>query len=259
MPVALVETTRYLRPCVRSLLEFCDEVVLGLDGWTFEQTKALTHKEPWGQDGRRVIGVEGLPSFYAHEGHARQALLEATLAQEPTHILAIDADEFIANGPLLREKISEPGPGSWQACMQEVWATTSSGIVLRQDAGWEEKDVTVVWDVQRLPKPLRIADRQLACGRVPTTARGAPGGHTGTACLHFGWANPAEREERYARYVKHDGGRFHTSAHLQSILNPDTKCDLWPTPWPTAWTNTRIEEVLEVSRPRDVPKIPVRE
>ncbi len=78
----------------------------------------------------------------------------------------------------------------------------------------------------------RILDRALACGREPMWVRGVRAQPTGTSVFHFGWANPATRQERYDRYAQADGGKFHASRHLDSILWNDRRVRLTWKKWP---------------------------
>ena len=57
-----------------------------------------------------VIVTEDGHDFFDHEGRARQRLLEKTMAADPSHILAIDADEFVTDGPALRKACESPCP-----------------------------------------------------------------------------------------------------------------------------------------------------
>ena len=238
--VAEAERDRYLLPCVESLLTFCDEVVLLFDGdgrWAAELAGA------WGADGSRVIPItpalhDAPVAFFAHEGRARNRLLDATLARNPTHVLAIDADEFVADGPLLRQTLETDRRSQvWPLCMLEVWQADRSGFRVRLDGGWVPHPIPCCYAVpppNRRGLQWRIADRPLACGREPQAVRqlyrraGAPV----TEILHFGWANEAERQTRYERYRVADGGRFHASAHLQSILWREPRVQLCDCPWP---------------------------
>lgn len=236
------ELSRYLEPCIGGLLEFCDEVRVlddaSRDGWDEYLADA------WGRAGRRVLALrEDEPGFFTHEGRARQRLLDWTLAGEPTHVLALDADEFIADGAALRRACTDD-LDVWACCMQEVWNADGAGLDLRQDGGWAETDVPVLWRPAALQAP-RIADRALACGRVPEGVSRLRGGHTCTAILHFGWANRAERAARHERYAVADGGRYHARAHLDSILLPDDRVTLNRVPWPAGIAPHRAEAILD--------------
>lgn len=205
------EDDRYLPEVLAHLGGFCDTVV-------FRDTPS--------------------EEFYGHEGRARQTLLDMTLEAEPTHVLAIDADEFVTDGQAIR-RVCENGGGNgvWTLPMEEVWAADERHLWTRQDGGWRAHPVPILYAVpERRDGRWRIMDRALACGREPIYVRqlAAKASPSGASVLHFGWANRSERQARYDRYAKADGGRFHTSAHLRSILDPDRKVRLAKRHWPGA-------------------------
>lgn len=227
MMVGAVERGRYLVPCVEHLLEFCDEVVLGLDGG----------RDVWpGAVPSRVVMLSAPDGFgfYAHEGQARQRLLDFTLTREVTHVLSIDADEFVTDGTLLRQNLeANPTAVAWSLCMQEIWKASPDVLYVRQDGGWVEHDVPILYRPAGLPGTLRMPDRALASGRTPDALRRATSrAHTCTGILHLGWTNESERAARYQRYVDHDGGRFHAGSHLGSIMWPDVRVTLTVRSWP---------------------------
>lgn len=230
MLVAPVEVERYLYPCVASLLSFCDRVMLLSDG------VIEVDLERWGDPGDRIRSwwlPEG--SFYAHEGKARQRLLDLTLQLEPTHILSVDADEFVTDGQAVRGSC-ESGCPTFTLDVTEVWQADAE-LRTRQDGGWATREAPILYAV---PDPLtvewRMPDMALASGREPEAVRALyrrdctePSGAT---LLHFGWANKAERTARYQRYVDHDGGRFHNRKHLDSIMWSDDRVTLEQMEWP---------------------------
>lgn len=242
------ELGRYLAPCLEHLLAFCDEVHL-LDDASDDGTDAFL--AGYGDDRLRVL-TSASPTFFAHEGAARQALLDFTMAQEPSHILAIDADEFVADGAAVRHACS----GRHQVFgleMEEVWQADEQELRIRMDGGWRSHPVPILyalpparWRTNRRGE-WRIPNRALASGRTPVAISRAGGRprEPVTEILHFGWTDEANRAARYERYVEHDGGKFHASAHLRSIMWPDRKVELRPRPWPPA---------LEALRPLLVPR-----
>lgn len=211
MMVGPAEEDRYLNAVLAHLAVFCDAV-------------AVREEQP--------------ESFYAHEGRARQALLDATIERNPTHVLAIDADEFVTDGEAIRHACSmDLGNGCWTLPMEEVWAVDERHLWTRQDGGWRTHPVPILYRVPgHRDGRWRIMDRALACGREPLAVRQLAGRAlpSGSSVLHFGWANRAERRARYERYAEADGGKFHASSHLQSILDPDRKVRLKKLPWPPA-------------------------
>lgn len=225
------EMGRYLRPNIKHLLDFCDEIRVLDDGSSDGGTEYLD-----GFNRVHVAGNEG-HTFFEHEGEARNALLSWTMEAEPTHILAIDADEFVADGGLLRAELeADPTSLVWPLCMMEVWEADEKGVRYRLDGGWQPHPVPILYRVPPVrDNTWRIAERKLACGREPMAVRQSYRHRAGaipTEILHFGWANQAERQARYERYAVADGGRFHQSTHLQSILWGPDKTRLCDCPWP---------------------------
>lgn len=226
------ELGRYLRPCIAHLLDFCDEIRVMDDGSTDGTADWLE-----AQDRVHVLR-QSASSFFEHEGRARNASLAWTMQGRPTHVLAIDADEFVTDGALVRNSCQvNRGPGVWSLIMEEVWKADDGRLWTRQDGGWREHPIPILWRAPRARVAAtgawQIADRQLACGRTPTILRRfRPVVPSGSSVLHFGWSCEADRAERHRRYVEADGGRFHASAHLNSIMWPDRKVRLAGREWP---------------------------
>lgn len=263
------ELDRYLRQSVTQMLDgFVDDVVILDDG----STDGLTWETF--RDYRVHIRRMEDSSFYQHEGRARQQAIDFARELNPTHLLVVDGDEILVhNGRTMREQIEAasdvweqapparargadrrrrhtrwPANGCWSFVMEEVWGCDEQGLLIRQDGGWRAHPVTILYRPDLFPN--EIANRALASGRVPQALNTAPAIPTDHPIFHFGWARVAEREARYQRYVKHDGGAFHASAHLQSIMWPDERVTLKRRPWPPSigWS-VREELVRLVARP----------
>jgi hypothetical protein len=243
MMIVRNEADRYLFPCIGHLLEFCDEVRV-LDDCS---------EDSWVFDHPQVVVKHSLHSaFFEHEGRARQELLEWTMEGNPTHILAIDADEFVSDGQALRAAM-EAGShtGVWKLTMTEIWKADSEYLSVRWDGDWKPRPVGIAFSVpdtitnRQNRRHWRIPDRALACGRVPLLTQMA-GNRTAaepvTEILHFGWACEADRNARYQRYVVHDGGRFHQNKHLDSIMWGDGQVQLRRIPW---WPGLPKTQLLE--------------
>jgi hypothetical protein len=227
------ELDRYLPACLDHLLGFVDAVAIVDDGSTDETVSYLAEL------GDRVRVLETEEAFFQHEGRARNRLLEWTLEQEPTHVLAIDADEFVSDGAAVRAACA----GRQQVfslAMHEVWQADLDELRIREDGGWRSHAVPCLYAVPparwRKTAEWQIANRALACGREPSAVRRLyrKAKETGSDILHFGWTDPANRAARYERYVVADGGRFHASQHLRSIMWPDRQVKLRSRPWPPA-------------------------
>ena len=245
------EAGKFLKPCLESLLTFADEIRAVDDGSTDGSDEMM-----------RDLGVRVWRNeqsvFYEHEGRARQRLLEWTMEANPSHIVVVDGDEVVVDGHKIREALEVPveaptmaqrrrgnrshvESGVWSLNMQEVWGADENGLRIRQDGGWKEHPVPIVFAVPRLDRATlrhwRLPDRALACGRVPTeVAARSNRNHARplTDLLHLGWSCEKDREARYQRYVKHDGGKHHAGSHLQSIMWDNTRVRLSHRQWPAS-------------------------
>jgi hypothetical protein len=234
MIVAPVEVERYLDESLSLLCDFCDEVRVVVDGSCDSPAMDIVRRD-------NVSALCDPPTaFYAHEGRARQHLLDWTLAAHPTHILSIDADEFVSDGDALRQAIeSSTATNVWMLNMMEVWRADERRLHVRVDGAWKPHPTCCVYRAD-LPQ-MRIADRALACGREPEIIRRyfREAKPSGVDIFHFGWANPTERQTRYDRYVEHDGGNFHARQHLDSIMWPDKRVRTHPYVWPKSLEQAR--------------------
>jgi hypothetical protein len=244
------ELGRYLKPCLESLLEFCDEIRI-LDDHSDE--------EGWphslnGLGANVVMKRTPRPLFFEHESNARNELLQWTFDGNPTHVLQVDADEFVTDGPRLRQLCEQDaGHGVWALELREIWKATPQHLYERVDGKWTAqggRGISVLWRAPRgrvgRTGAWQLPNRQLACGRQPQAIRRLRPQPSGVDILHFGWANRQERAARHQRYVEHDGGRFHDIKHLDSIMLPDSQVRLRPRPWPTGLD---VAAILEKANP----------
>lgn len=236
------EADRYLRPCLEHLATYCDEIVVLDDGSTDDTTAIL-------RDAERVTGFTASRStFYENEGRARQALIDVTLESNPTHIFAIDADEFVSD-PLRLRKVLEAGADVARLCMCEVWGATGDRLSFRVDGGWRAHRAPLVFAANG---PLTIPAKKLASGRVPNEVlhRGRTTLDAGVDILHFGWACAADRQARFDRYAEHDDGKFHAGSHLDSILWRDShpRLRLCHDSWPAGLASVKDRIVERANR-----------
>jgi hypothetical protein len=236
------EADRYLLPNLDHLLAFCDEIRVLDDA----------SEEPYlHYDERVAVLRNSAPLFFAHEGRARQGLLDWTMQGNPTHILAIDADEFVADGQALRAQMEEGGgTGVWKLKMTEVWGADEDVLKIRWDGDWKPRPIGIAyavpddwWANRQTRRHWRMNDLALACGRTPlyiTMVGNRTTTDPVTEILHFGWAREAERDARYQRYVKHDGGMFHKNRHLESIMWGDDRVETRAMGWPPALDRAAI-------------------
>lgn len=238
------ELGRYLKPCVRSLSEYCDEIRV-LDDASSDGTSAWL-----GTQEKVRLKINYGPSFFDNEGQARNILLDWTLEAEPTHILAIDADEFLSDGKRVRQILDAGLARVWTLKMEEVWKADTDSLWIRNDGGWRAHEIPCLWEVpEQMGSDWRITDRALACGREPEAVRHQfrRAQSTGESILHFGWTNESAREARYQRYVTHDGGEFHANQHIQSIMYPDDRVRLQGRLWPGSLIGLQAELLERVT------------
>lgn len=236
------EGDRYLKPAIEHLLTFCDEVRVVDDGSPGRDLN-------WLQEQEGVYWIHnGGPTFFEHEGRARQELLEWTLASGPDYVLSIDADEFVGEPNIVRKMVEQGGP-VYTLQMEEVWRADEH-LHIRVDHQWRPRPCPILW---RAPSSTdsdiwKIPDVQLACGREPLAVRRTRAAVSGASVYHFGWACEADRVERAQRYFEHDQGRFHKDAHLQSILWPDELVTMSTVHWPAGLAQVRGALVERASR-----------
>lgn len=235
------EVRRYLRTTIASLTTFCDDVRV-LDDFSDDGTYEWLLQEP----GVSVLTNSG-PTFDAHEGKARNALLQWVREAEPTHVLAVDADELISDGRTLRRLLeSRPEEHVWTLEMAEVWAADERRLWIRMDGLWRPRMVPVLWRAGEGAGWWSVRDQELACGREPTAISSYRRiQQSGVSIFHFGWTNVSERQRRFDRYMAIDGGNFHASRHLQSIMWPQEKVRMAPRGWPVCDQAEILEAVRE--------------
>lgn len=216
MMVGPGEQDRYLDECLGHLVEFCDEVRVRWES---------AIDVDWSKADERVHVKQADHTFFQHEGRARQQLLDFTLEAKPTHILTVDADEFVTDGPGLRRFLENSRANVFTLSVQEVWKAEPDQLGIRVDGGWRPSEAPILFRVP-VRQRLRINDRVGGCGREPTWVRNQRHRqHTGHSLLHFGWTNEPDRAARYARYAdRRDFG--HNPAHIKSIMFPDQKVKL---------------------------------
>jgi glycosyltransferase involved in cell wall biosynthesis len=235
---------RYLELCIDHLLSFCGMVCVLDDGSTDGTFEYLSSRD------RVNVKRNNGPSFYEHEGSARQQLYDFTLAVNPTYVLAIDADEFVGD-PMCITRACDQGVPVYTLQMTEVWHATPENLSIRIDGLWKARTVPILYR----PMPgWRIKDRQLACGREPeeVVQQYHASKPSGSTVLHFGWTRKSERVARAERYDVHDGGKFHQDRHLNSILweeQKDGRLRLMNSMWPVGLQPFAERIAAVVNRP----------
>lgn len=218
------ELDRYLERAIGHALTYADEVCVLDDGSTDGGYEWLRDDVA----GVRLRRFDG-PAWDERDGDeslTRQALLDLAHEAEPTHILALDADELVPRGRELRQLIiTHPQQQVWTLRLVEVWEREPCKI--RVDGLWRPRWAPICWQAQDCDdEDWQIEKKRCACPRHPPAVRtlnqmGAGRKAKGVDVLHLGWMDPATREARAARYDRVDGGDYHNADHLASILDRD--------------------------------------
>lgn len=241
------EADRYLNFTIPSLLEFVDEIRV-VDDASDDGTSEIL------RDFKCVVKRNKESQFFLHEGRARNALFDWVLEGDPTHILAIDADELVEDGRAVREAVENntSASGIWTLGMTEIWKADEQFLYERVDGQWGQRKVPVLFTAPRVKtSQWNIADRALACGREPMAV--AKAGIRGrvpmvSSLFHLGWSCESDREARFQRYVEHDGGRFHRDAHLQSIMFGDDRVKTVARSWPESLSSMKTGLLDRINR-----------
>lgn len=227
------ESPRFLPLVLDHLRGFCDRIVV-LDDASNDGTWEWLQEQADEQLVALTVGET--PRFYAGEDAIRQQLLEECVKQQPSHILIQDADELVAHRAALRARVEEqPNIPAWSLTIREGWRADAGALYSREDGGWRSHQIAGLFKAPALgdlrAAAWRYPRRALAVGRVPPAARRGLRA-TGVEIWHLGWLDQTERARRQARYLEHDGGRFHARKHLDSIMDADALVRLTPAVWP---------------------------
>lgn len=175
------------------------------------------------------IEREGQGAFCGDESVVRNKLLGLVdaVAEEGDIVVVLDADEELCS---LRGKVTDElraahasDRGAWPCLFVHLWAP--DGSLMRVDGGWRPGYAVRLY---RHRPGARISGRAFACAPVPEHFVGmCPLEETPFAMRHWGYAHPHDRERKRAFYLEHDGGRYHSRRHLESITKEPTLEAAW--------------------------------
>lgn len=169
------------------------------------------------------------PTFTTNEGKLRQASwewLEQHVAEpNNTLVLAIDADEELyMTGPDLQYFSDIQQYDVFGVQFYHMWNESQ----YRVDGAWRPNTSTRCF---RYFPGGRFRDRQLAPGSEPeyvqsliSQGRFIP--NTGLVMKHLSYIKDEDKQQKYERYMAIDGGAFHASSHINSIIDPTEKVSL---------------------------------
>lgn len=164
-----------------------------------------------------IVRINERPSFWEHEGKARQCHLEwmDQYCQPGDWILALDADETISD------------PADLENVIHQAEMLHDEAISLRLFEFWTETQYRVdgYWIGTKTPRLYKwqhggqIADKEMGCGSEPTYVRSAKC-FTQDRChlLHWGYVREEDRIRKHAAYSARLGGHGHNTTHVDSII-----------------------------------------
>lgn len=204
------EHERYLEAVLKRCHTWADQVHVALDPAAGPHDREVV--DSWA-DCYSVLP----DTWESHEGRFRQKawtrLEEALNLSGEDFILCIDADEVIHEPSMVRDAAKE-FPGQKIAfTFYEMWSPTE----YRVDTNWKPYQAHIMFPYKTRGN---FRDRQLASGREPTYVQTLhPAKNPVSDILHYGYASEKDREAKYERYMRLDGGKFHNVNHLRSILH----------------------------------------
>jgi hypothetical protein len=162
------------------------------------------------------------PSFRQDESYVRNALMRLCDKHLDTGdlVVVLDADEELLapqNGPqavnlrtVLGDLAALPAE-AFSATFYHLW--DAAGETYRTDGAWWPAPQ---FRIYKHDQGARIQQRRMACKAIPESA--LPRAHTRLRVAHWGYAHEEDRIAKYRRYVRLDGGQYHSLAHIESIL-----------------------------------------
>lgn len=211
MVVGPGEADRYLEQVLKRTHSWADQVHVAVDPMAGEKEREIV--DTWA-DAYSVLPVP----WEEHE--ARFRLKAWTRLEEAYHlsredfIVCIDADEVVHDPSLVRDAAKEFPDQRISFTFHEMWSADE----YRVDENWKPYEAAIMFPYRTLG---HFRDRALACGREPTYVSAIPPARNPVSdLLHYGYATEKDRQNKYERYMRLDGGKFHNVNHLKSILKP---------------------------------------
>lgn len=207
MVVGPGEADRFLEPVLDRALMWADVLHVTLDARVGEKEQAaVSHRA----DAWERIDL----SWEDHEGRFRMEawkMLEKTDIGPGDYVVCLDADEVIVDHPMVRPAALEFPGYRIPFRFHEMWSEDH----YRTDGHWSPYQASIMFPYVANGY---FKDRALACGREPTYVWLLPEAKVVGDILHYGYSRPEDRRQKYERYMRLDGGRFHARSHLDSIL-----------------------------------------
>jgi len=210
MVVGPGEADRFLTTVLSRVADWADVTHVALDPMAGDSERIAATI-----DSNYVTRVEA-PSFVEHEGRFREAawrqMEEVVEPELGDYIVCIDADEIIADATALRKAVKEYPGMRLGVTFHHMW----NGTHYRVDGQWRPHLAHIIIPFQF---NAHHVDRALASGREPSYAQNVPmHGQPVSDILHLGYVRDEDKQMKYDRYMALDGGKYHSNAHIKSII-----------------------------------------
>lgn len=210
MVVGAGEADRYLHQVMERARLWADWIHVALDSNVREEELQVMDEFA---DSYQVM----TSTWEDHEGKFRdeawKSMEEVVRPKNTDHIFLLDADEIVHDFEMVSVAVREFPNQRIGFTFHEMWSQNQYRI----DGHWRPYEAWIL--IPYRPKGY-FRDRKLACGREPTYTATVPVSRPVGKILHYGYATEEDRQAKYDRYMRLDGGRYHSPQHLKSILMP---------------------------------------
>ena len=209
------EADRFLTPALDAWNQFADSIIVLNDGSTDDS------REICARAGAYVVDAEGDEVAWGREAPKRARLFDVAwdVARIGDYILVLDADMVPARSP---RPLMASDVDAIFFVLFDLWSTTP--LAYREDSFWQGHLHPRLWMVRKTHAKTawEWSGRGVHCGHIPTNflAESHAFAPRDFALIHYAYAFPELREEKYAAYAS---VASHLSegeiAHARSILD----------------------------------------
>lgn len=215
------EADRYLERVLAAVVPHVDFVSI-IDDASEDDTVALCQRVA----GEKLVLHMNATSGFGNEVALRQRQWAQALATGAEWVLTIDADDlFEPRVAELRELLEQDQCDVLCFRVFDMWDEEH----YRDDALWCAHHIYQPLLVRAVPGfRWRWRETALHCGRIPENALELVTGCSELRIKHMGWSRAADRERKFADYLRRDrDGRFGSMAQYYSILDKHPRVYRW--------------------------------
>lgn len=217
------EADRYLARVLEDAATYADDFVI-IDDASEDNTVEVCRRAV----GRRPVKlVRNRTSLFHHEIDLRQQQWRETIATKPDWILFLDADEIFEEAARteISSLINQDRFDVIAFRLFDMWDQE----YYREDQYWSAHKVYRPFLIRYQPDfTYRWRETAQHSGRMPANVLDLPAVRSELRLKHFGWADPADRQAKYDRYMRLDPeGKFGVLGQYRSIMDPNPRLIKW--------------------------------